>query len=118
MAPESFDDYSDLVASPDDACPDCGENRIDWLAWDENGEFVTCTSCGCVYVPWEEGVMFGLLRPTTLAVIIADLQNAEDNAWMKLNERLYLDDATTALVDLVGPEDADKLITEAEEELP
>jgi len=62
--------------------------------------------------------MYGLLRPTTLAAIIADLQNAEDNAWMACDEeRLALDDATAALVDLVGPEDADHLITEAKEEL-
>ena len=44
------DDYSDLVPHPDDACPDCGEAQIDNLAWDDDDK-VTCTSCGCVYVP-------------------------------------------------------------------
>ena len=62
--------------------------------------------------------MYGLLRPTTLAAVIADLQNAEDHAWMACDEeRLALDEATIALVNLVGPEDADRLITEAKEEL-
>ena len=32
-------------------CPDCKETRIDWLAWDDDGEYVTCATCGCVYVP-------------------------------------------------------------------
>jgi rubredoxin len=37
------------------ACPSCGENRIDYLGWDENGEYVTCASCGAWYDPNEEG---------------------------------------------------------------
>ncbi len=51
MSEAPGDDYADLVSSPDDACPDCGEDRIDYLVWDDDGEFVTCASCGCVYVP-------------------------------------------------------------------
>ncbi len=39
-----------VVSNPEDACPDCGEARIDYLVWDDD-EKVTCASCGCVYVP-------------------------------------------------------------------
>ena len=35
---------------PEDACPDCGEDRIDYLIWNENGK-VVCQRCGEVYVP-------------------------------------------------------------------
>jgi len=33
-------------------CPKCGENRIDWLIWDEEGydSQLECASCGTVYV--------------------------------------------------------------------
>ena len=31
-------------------CPNCGEQRIDWLAIDEDGETVTCSTCGRHYV--------------------------------------------------------------------
>ena len=56
--------------------------------------------------------MYKLLRPSTLAAIVADLQLAEDNAWIAHDdERLALDDATMALVDNVGPEFADVMIT-------
>ena len=34
-------------------CPCCGENRMDWLAWDAAGTVVTCTSCGVDYDPNE-----------------------------------------------------------------
>jgi len=61
--------------------------------------------------------MFGLLTPETLATVIAELQHAEDMAWMKSRERLYLDDATMALVDNVGPEEADRMITAAKERI-
>ena len=30
-------------------CPDCGERRMDWLAIDEDGETVTCNTCGTRY---------------------------------------------------------------------
>ena len=34
-------------------CPNCGENRIDWLVWDEDGfdTELECSTCGTVYVP-------------------------------------------------------------------
>lgn len=34
-------------------CPECGENRVDWLVWDDDCEIVTCTTCGAEYVPGE-----------------------------------------------------------------
>ena len=34
------------------ACPKCGENRVDWLVWQD--ELVTCATCGTVYDPAEE----------------------------------------------------------------
>jgi len=33
------------------ACPSCGERRVDKLVWDEDGDSITCSSCGCNYVP-------------------------------------------------------------------
>ena len=41
------------TVSPDNACPGCGENRLDWLAWDEDGTVVTCATCGASYDPSE-----------------------------------------------------------------
>ena len=32
-------------------CPTCGENRIDWLVWDEETETVVCATCQTRYVP-------------------------------------------------------------------
>ena len=32
-------------------CPNCGEERMDWLVWDDDGELVTCETCGHSYVP-------------------------------------------------------------------
>ena len=61
-------------------------------------------------------MMFGLLKPTTLVRIVADLQEAEDESWMGCDqERIALDDALMALVDNVGPEEADRMITAAKE---
>ena len=37
------------------ACPHCYEDRVDWLAWNKDGETVTCQSCGTVYNPSFEG---------------------------------------------------------------
>jgi len=33
------------------ACPVCGETRMDYLAWDDDCEVVTCSSCGAEYNP-------------------------------------------------------------------
>jgi len=46
-------DHDDDVVGPDEACPCCGENRMDWLAWDEDGTVVTCITCGADYDPNE-----------------------------------------------------------------
>jgi len=43
----------DETVSPDNACPGCSENRLDWLAWDEDGTVVTCATCGASYDPNE-----------------------------------------------------------------
>ena len=43
----------DEVVTQDNACPGCGENRLDWLAWDEDGTVVTCATCGASYDPSE-----------------------------------------------------------------
>ena len=40
----------ELVSDESDACPNCHEDRIDWLTWDDD-EKVTCASCETVYVP-------------------------------------------------------------------
>jgi len=44
---------------PEDACPVCGERRIDCLVWADD-EIVRCTTCGTEYDPlqdwnWKEG---------------------------------------------------------------
>ena len=44
----------DVVSNPEDACPDCGEQRIDYLVWNNqtpDDESVTCWTCKTVYVP-------------------------------------------------------------------
>ncbi len=33
------------------ACARCGERRADWLVWDEDGETVTCATCGRQWNP-------------------------------------------------------------------
>ena len=37
------------------ACPNCFEDRVDWLVWNDDGETVTCASCDMVYNPEYEG---------------------------------------------------------------
>ena len=44
-----------MATSPDtveehNACPACGEQRMDYLQWDD-ADYVTCGTCGCVYDP-------------------------------------------------------------------
>ena len=34
-----------------DACPGCGERRIDWLVWNDDCSQVTCSTCGHKYDP-------------------------------------------------------------------
>ena len=41
---------TELVAR-DFACPDCHERRMDRLAWQADGERVTCITCRKVYKP-------------------------------------------------------------------
>lgn len=49
---------ADELVRPDEACPTCGERRMDWLVWqteysieDEGDEVVRCATCGAVYAP-------------------------------------------------------------------
>jgi len=44
-------EISEETVDPDDVCPDCHEDRVDLLIWNDDGEYVTCAICGCVYVP-------------------------------------------------------------------
>lgn len=52
---ELIDDLFDMGTDGNVAyalgCPECGEIRADSLVWDDDGENVTCQSCGNVYVP-------------------------------------------------------------------
>lgn len=34
-------------------CPSCGENEIDKVVWDKDGERVECQTCGAWYDPEE-----------------------------------------------------------------
>ena len=58
LAPDALDiDYSDIEESDVVAdcfiCPGCGENRVDWLVWSEDGTQVDCATCGASYDPSE-----------------------------------------------------------------
>jgi len=44
-------DAVDDVVGIDQACPRCGCRRMDDLAWDEAGQYVTCEVCGQEYRP-------------------------------------------------------------------
>ena len=44
-------DGNELVRAKD-ACPNCGERRMDWLVWQEpDYETVRCSTCGHEYTP-------------------------------------------------------------------
>jgi len=47
--PQPSDDASRV--EPDEACPNCGENRADELVWTSDGEDVRCSTCGTTYTP-------------------------------------------------------------------
>lgn len=49
---------ADEMVRADEACPACGERRMDYLVWqteysieDEGDEVVRCATCGAVYTP-------------------------------------------------------------------
>jgi len=57
---------------------------------------------------------FGLFTPTTLAAMVADLQLADERAWIACDEeRNMLDQAMAQLVALVGQDQVDAMIEEA-----
>lgn len=39
----------DELVATDDGCPCCDERRADRLLWSDDGERLTCVTCGCVY---------------------------------------------------------------------
>ena len=39
----------------EEACPACGEDRMEYLTWIEDGELVECQSCGVIYDPTGRG---------------------------------------------------------------
>ena len=45
--------FEDTLVSPDDSCT-CGERRMDWLVWDDDGINVKCSTCGEVFRPGGE----------------------------------------------------------------
>jgi hypothetical protein len=47
----TMDDDGNELVSVKNACPACGERRIDWLAWDNECFQVTCSTCGHKYDP-------------------------------------------------------------------
>lgn len=61
---------------------------------------------------------YNLLTPYVLAGIVADLEDAATNGWMKGREYQHLDDARNALVCNVGPDEASRMILSAREALP
>jgi len=51
--PDQYEPVSYLVievvtVGDDERCPHCGENRMDWLIWNDAGE-IECQSCESVY---------------------------------------------------------------------
>ena len=53
LAEKLREDYD--LTDQGSACPNCFEDRVDWLTWGNDGETVTCASCGAVYNPEYEG---------------------------------------------------------------
>jgi len=51
-----LNDEGDELVTEDSGCPCCGELRMDWLEWTEDGENVICTTCGNVYDPTHKEV--------------------------------------------------------------
>ena len=41
------------TVSDANACPNCGQNHVDYLIWDDM-DWVHCQSCGFVYDPAEQ----------------------------------------------------------------
>jgi hypothetical protein len=41
----------DDTVAKQDACPGCGEQRLNNLVWQKDGKYVKCTTCGKRYAP-------------------------------------------------------------------
>ena len=39
------------------SCPSCGERRMDYLQWTQDGDFVICASCDTCYDPNGPGAL-------------------------------------------------------------
>lgn len=48
--PPTDAEENDLV-QPHNACPKCGELRMDWLVWDAECSIVRCSTCGVYFYP-------------------------------------------------------------------
>ncbi len=43
--------YGPELVDPAFACPNCGERQMDKLAWQHDGEYIKCATCGFCYDP-------------------------------------------------------------------
>ena len=50
---DRYYDALDEVVDDGDECQECGECRMDYLVWMEDGETVKCSTCGHEYNPSE-----------------------------------------------------------------
>lgn len=41
----------DEQVQPGNECPKCGEKRMDFLVWDDDGTKVKCSTCSATYTP-------------------------------------------------------------------
>jgi hypothetical protein len=49
-ARDAINAQADELVAEADACPGCGERRVDCLVWQDDGE-VKCSTCGKQYTP-------------------------------------------------------------------
>ena len=51
MPEDTTENTDDELVPPEAGCPRCGEQRMDYLVWTEDGGRVECGTCGFVYQP-------------------------------------------------------------------
>lgn len=71
------------VVDHDDACPGCGEARMDKLVWrDDDSDTVDCLTCGCVYRPGYSGPESGIATLETAVLIRQpDDEDGDPQGW-------------------------------------